>query len=372
MDSKVSSGEMGDLRCSDLEVPVLTWKTFEEVVTLFLDDITERKGRNYATVTEEDMEACLDNSLHCCIGKVLCVVEERSENSDQLRELIGREVASKVNRSLMKHVSSSTDTENSDEYVGCETPGFHTKMMVYHIAKILNRCILKKGRLKPSDEYLDSNVTEVSEPDEVTSVEELSVNEDKPAKAGVAFPPRAMWMKEKSFLSVFLGKLLDHIAQSTETSVLDMDFDKICKDLRERLVGDTGFILPKTVGNLHHSIFETLCQEFGSAKQLHAAVISVNTEFAEAVTRALRSQLKNSTEISFGNKVKKLCGGGKNKVVPVCDINMPAAHCEVVHLDDNTRLISPEKQHSNISRIFSSMTKFLRKPFDWISGFQYN
>ncbi len=53
---------------------------------------------------------------------------------------------------------------------------------------------------------------------------------------------------DKTFLAGFLGKLLDHIIDSTETSVLDLDFDGILKNLRT--VEETSFNLSQTVPSL--------------------------------------------------------------------------------------------------------------------------
>lgn len=77
---------------------------------------------------------------------------------------------------------------------------------------------------------------------------------------------------DETFLAGFLGKLLDHITHSTETSALDLDFDGILKNLRT--VEETSFNLSQTVRNLNRAIFEKLWREFGSTKLLQAAIMS--------------------------------------------------------------------------------------------------
>ncbi|XP_034381648.1 uncharacterized protein LOC117725900 [Cyclopterus lumpus] len=369
--------EPGELRCSDLEVPLLTSKSLKEVVMLHLKYITEeqwallaggqvdpdtalllsvlclnivervynlvlevvasqvydwalgqssdarasghssasvpmieiespRQEWNFHTVTEEDMQASLGDSLHRCLGETLDVASERSDHSEQLLLLVAEEVANKVNRKLadVTQTNSSRQLEVSSESAPLD--------MVHHVAKILESCLAQNFTLKST-----------SSPNEDSMEEEFSTDVTEGSLTPVS---PSSWEKEfsqgeKIFVAVFLSKLLDHLAHSTNTSLLDLDLDRAFNNLKKTL-GGTGFTLPQTVGNLHRTIFTKLCREFGSAKLLRAAAVSGGTAFGEAVARELKGQLQKASRkpLSVVDRLRRYFRRKSSKLAPACEV----------------------------------------------------
>ncbi|KAM6896016.1 uncharacterized protein PEZ65_021139 [Lycodopsis pacificus] len=91
--------------------------------------------RNFHTVTEDDVQASLGDSLHLCLGEMLDVAVERSDNTNQLLQLVAGEVAKEVNRKLadITQLTSSRQAEGLLESL--------TGDMVYHVVKILETCL---------------------------------------------------------------------------------------------------------------------------------------------------------------------------------------------------------------------------------------
>ncbi|XP_044044098.1 uncharacterized protein LOC122872228 [Siniperca chuatsi] len=454
MDNKISADELGEQRCSDLEVPLFTTANLKPVVFLYINHIPNEKwillaaGKvhadtiillsdmcheivdaisamvleavgpqvqsrmygqtalevasnesittnrvetpqtkyNYDSVTEEDIQASLGNSLHSCFGAALGIVQEKSHNSEILLELFGAEVKRRVNHSLavIRSVSSWQSEEPAESETSNES---HTDDMVYYIIHILKCLINKDEHESPEDiECLGSDFSEGSIPDEVTDVEEFSAGDDEmicsvseaqssdlsgcqsvecPASSAEELPQR-----EKTFLTVFLGKLLDHIAHSTKTSVVDVDFDKMLECLWERTGREISAALSQNVGNIHIPIYKELCREFGCAKLLQAAMLSSDVTFEEAVARTLKAHLQKSSRkaSSFVTKVGRFFSRKTRKVAPVCEINTSASHSEVINLEktlENGSTPPPQRKQkrSAIMRMFSTAARILRKPF---------
>ncbi|GLD64839.1 uncharacterized protein AKAME5_001635100 [Lates japonicus] len=202
MDEEMSSEELGELRCSDLDVPLFISETFEPVIDIFLKDIRDEqwmllearnidsdmilllsnmchaivemasdlileavepqvftwvqrqtsldgassstntsilKDRNYHRVTEEDIQASFGDSLQQCFGASLGVEQERSLDSDKLLGLFSAAVKRRVNLELdLINGSVTKPEEPAAETQSCDS---HTEDMVYHIAHILRRYV---------------------------------------------------------------------------------------------------------------------------------------------------------------------------------------------------------------------------------------
>ncbi|XP_037642800.1 uncharacterized protein LOC119498211 isoform X2 [Sebastes umbrosus] len=235
--TSISFDEMGDLRCSDFDLPLFTseslvrvfmfhfsnmkktqWESMkdgiidadtfvrlfslcqdlvETVHTHIVDSVAphirnpagdcsanksvtmnEIGSCNYHTVTEEDVEASLGNSLYQCLGEVVGVVEEKSKYSEELLQLVAEDVAERVNCTL-------AFTRQTAPFQGLD--------MISKVVKILTRCLLKKDQHqvhleKPDNafgtQYLDGRSTEPfssPEPDDETMFEEFGT--EKPANA---------------------------------------------------------------------------------------------------------------------------------------------------------------------------------------------
>ncbi|XP_031144041.1 uncharacterized protein LOC116042055 [Sander lucioperca] len=346
-------------------------------VTMYLDEIeSPQREHNYHSVTVDDIQASLGHSLHQCLGEALEVVEESSDDSEQLLQLVAEEVAKKVNRTLAV-ITQSTSSSPLEESVECVTPQ-STKQMVFHVANILSRCVVRKYQIKPSEELRLVSVSSwASSPDDESVVEEfnsestigslveshssdltISVSSVSPATT-----KEELSQGEKTFLAVFLGKLLDHIVHSTKTSVMDFNFDGILKNLT-RIVEETGITLPQTVGNLHRTIFKKLCLEFGSTKLLRAAIVSEGMAFEEAVARELRVQQQKAThkKPSFVTNVRRIFRRISNKVAPACEVDTFNSQVALVESESTPRHQKKQKS-AVIIGMFSAVARILKKPF---------
>ncbi|TKS89809.1 hypothetical protein D9C73_023938 [Collichthys lucidus] len=370
MDDEVSVDEEGELRCSDFEVPLFTSEMFIDLFLLHLknisqeqwdylafgkidtptvliltnlcDDIVEdvtvevleevepqynsantpvttndselpKRERNLCFVTREDIEASLGDSLNQCFAEVMDVSEEKSDYSEQLRRLVAGEVARNINCRL---AAQSTSSEQTEEFDGIEPP--LAIEMVGNIAHIFTQNLLRRHFFETfEEEYLDSDFLCSSYQDDINI---LSHEYSDLSSSLLPMPPTSTREKvskgEKTFLAVLLAKVLDHVTESTKTSILALNFDGILNDLI-KTVEETSF--PATCGNLHLSMYDNLCKEFGSAKLLQAAIMSEDLAFAEAFARELKTQLEKTSRKSpsFFTKVKSFFTRKNNKVVPV-------------------------------------------------------
>ncbi|XP_027145007.1 uncharacterized protein LOC109138257 [Larimichthys crocea] len=369
MDNEVSVDEEGELRCSDFEVPLFTSETFIDLFLLHLKNLTQeqwdylafgkidtatvliltnlcndivenvtmevleeiepqynsantsvtmndselpQRERNLCSVTREDIEASLGDSLNQCFAEVMNVSEKKSDYSEQLRMLVAGEVAININCRLAAQLTSSEQTE---EFVEIETP--LAIEMVRNISKIFTQNLLRKNSSETSEEeYLDSDFSRSSYQDGITT---LTSEYSDLASSLLPMPPTSIQEKfskgEKSFLAVLLAKVLDHVTESTKTSILALDFDGILNNLIET-VEEASF--PATCGKLHLSMYDNLRKEFGSAKLLQAAIMSEDLAFAEAFARELKTQLEKTSRKSpsFFTKLKSFFTRKNNKVAP--------------------------------------------------------
>lgn len=138
---------------------------------LFLRNRIDTPVRNYERVTEDDIQASIGNSLHVCIGAVLGVEEESSHDSDKLLELVAAEVTRRVNLSLAANGESPSPPQSQDSSGSDISYQSRVDNMVYHAAYILKSCILKLNAIIESQ---DSDFSDFSSPDEITTVEEFS------------------------------------------------------------------------------------------------------------------------------------------------------------------------------------------------------
>lgn len=347
------------------------------IVSLFLRDEREAPQRNYHSVTAEDIQASLGHSIHESLGQALEVVEESSDDSEQLLQLVAEEVADKINRTL-DATMQPTSSSQSEESVWCVTPQT-TKHMVLHVANILSRCVVLRYNMEHPEELRPVSVSpRASSPDDKSTVEVFNSERtngsllESPSSdlvipgrsASPAATKEELSQGEKTFLAMFLGKLLDHIAHSTKTSVLDMNFDEILKNLR-RIAEETRFTLPQTVGNLHRTIFKKLCVEFGSTKLLHAAIGSEGLAFEEAVARELRVLQQKAThkKPSFVTNVRRIFRRKSNKVAPACDVDTLNSQVALLESESTPRYQKKQKRPPAIIGMFSAVARILKKPF---------
>ncbi|XP_071320964.1 uncharacterized protein [Trachinotus anak] len=491
LQKKISENELGEYRCSDLDVPLFTSEIFEPIFTSFLHNITNERWmilaaghidtttiillsnmcyelleeitvlvlqvvapqvlawvqdqispviaststdvsieRNYYHVTEEDIQATLGDSLHFSFAEALGVDKEWPE-TDKLMELFAAEVKERVNCQLdrLGEPAPSTEPEEAlDDHLKHDSP---TAKMVFLIANMLQSaagmpespedqgCVDSNCSCCCSDEVTEvqdfneenaiaelvscttetnieltqssdnqqpSSVPQGCRPVELLEVQDFSdedaideavtfisqrQNTDVPANQSAKPSARSeeeMPQQEKTFLTAFLGKLVEHIASSTKTSIFDVDFDGMLTRLRERTRGKLCSTLPQTVGKIHISVYRNLCLEFGSAKLLQAAMASGDGTFEDAVMKTLKMKLLKSTEktSSFGKKVKRFFSRRDTKVSPACEVsNASVSRHEVIDQDGGSGPLPPSHKQTRpaIVRMFSTVARFLRKPF---------
>ncbi|XP_029382601.1 uncharacterized protein LOC115059135 isoform X1 [Echeneis naucrates] len=164
--------------------------------------------------------------------------------------------------------------------------------------------------------------------------------------------------EDNSLLIVVLGKLLEHIAESTRTSAYEVDFNQMVTRLTKRTRGKLSLPLPKTFKKIHIPIYKKLCQEFGSAKLVQAAMVSSDGTFEDALVKIFNSppQISTRRATSWVTKVKRFFRMRTAKV------------SAVLEMSDESRdaAVSPpvsRNQNSPSVSIFSTIGRFLRKNF---------
>ncbi|XP_030582367.1 uncharacterized protein LOC115778428 [Archocentrus centrarchus] len=95
----------------------------------------------------------------------------------------------------------------------------------------------------------------------------------------------------QTFLTVLLGKLVDHIAVKTKTSILNMDLEQLVYGVTVRTEGVLNLAPPKNVAKLHIRMYKELCLKFRSKYVLQAVMESGDDTFEFAVSETLKSQL---------------------------------------------------------------------------------
>ena len=338
------------------------------------------------------MEASLGDSFHFGFGAALDSKQKRSHLSEQLTELFAIEVAEEVNCSLSLMGGSDSLREEGEPAPKSETYNSKIEMMVHLVAAILSELLNDSKNQGSQDtdssehscleeatsfEYdsedkkgpQDTDSSELSCPEESTSLEDDDSEED--ATEFFAYTVEEVLERAKTFLAVFLAKLVEHIPDSTKTSILDVDFERILARLIEKTAGELKSTLPQTVGNIHIPIFKKLCREFGSAKLLQSAMMSSDLAFEEAVAEFLKAQLeKSGGETCSVVRKARFFGKRTNKVSPACLVLEEAVPHSNIMDKRNGSTPPPErkKKRPAIVRMFSSIARILRRPFTCCSS----
>ncbi|XP_030575424.1 uncharacterized protein LOC115773058 [Archocentrus centrarchus] len=288
------------------------------------DDGTVQDGSSHCRVTEQDVQACFRNSLHCYFGEALDVAEESSHNLDQLVRLFSAEITKTVNSSLAQLTWSAFVFNIYDSVTAeCILPIVHNvgEMFKY----MLDGC--KRMEDESCDEVacprcncevcwrFDSqdaksagqDSTETLERSDSSSESSDHTNDLTPERApqfsdysesyhfvsSSSHPPCPEVLINETFLTVVLAKLVDHIAAKTRASILNMDLDQLVHAVTRRTRGTMFFTLPKRADSLHISIYKKLCKKFRSKYVLQAIMESGDEAFEFAVSVTLMSLLQN-------------------------------------------------------------------------------
>ncbi|XP_061653006.1 uncharacterized protein LOC133488743 [Phyllopteryx taeniolatus] len=325
----------------------ILYKISQEVLSVVLPQVEEHAqilvngcdspqwALNYSSVTEDDIHACIWDSLLLALKNTINAGEVRSPCGDHLLELVAAKVSKTVNTALSE-ISSQLDS----------APHLDVPHQVSEIGEIALQSIsvlrdcLENMRLVSGFEfeevcaYSDSSedTTDVLVAPLPTPVQ--TYNEEAEShlytrsptevhtKTGniCLHPPAETWTKKENiFCTVFLWKLMDHIAHSNAKSVLEMDIDWMLAQLKSTVV-ETRPNHPQNIGDFHIEVYKDLCQEFGSKEHLYFSVACCQLVFVEALARALKKHLQGPKKRDFFTKVRAFFKKRTAKV------SMPCGH----------------------------------------------
>ncbi|XP_059184309.1 uncharacterized protein LOC131963172 [Centropristis striata] len=226
MDYKIPEDELGDLRCSDLDVPMFQtfigtvsgyvrtiqqhgWKLISEgkldsettknsvlfklcqvLLELITDEVfvevvpqirsrmdakmeeeddindTLQSERNYFSVSEEDILASLGSSFHRSFG---AESPTPSKHVEKLQELLATQVAKRVNQAIYLIWPSSPPQPSQQSQISVDSPSSYEspiEEMAYCVSRILREIM---GIKEPSPETPDDQESQVSELSELSS-----------------------------------------------------------------------------------------------------------------------------------------------------------------------------------------------------------
>ncbi|XP_030586204.1 uncharacterized protein LOC115780908 [Archocentrus centrarchus] len=244
-------------------------------------------GCRYCRVPEKSIQACFRNSLFHYFREALDVAQESSYILDQIVIMFSEAITQKVNSSLAQF-TGSVDIFGS--------PAVECVLDMISKVEDIFKYILK-ARKTNKDESCDNLACPEKVEQDSTEESASCMNNLKPAPAPQHFDYSALLLSpdhliNETFLSVLLGKLVDHIAVKTRTSTANVDLAQLVCGVRKRTRGVLNFAPPQSVGSLHISMYKELCWKFRSKYTLQAAMESGDEVFDFAVSETLKSQLE--------------------------------------------------------------------------------
>ncbi|KAK5930029.1 hypothetical protein CesoFtcFv8_000285 [Champsocephalus esox] len=166
------------------------------------------------------------------------------------------------------------------------------------------RKVLKKGKkakkAKKGKKKADYSSTETSDGGTQQRYDERYLDEEEHF-----YSEEELLIKQhRTCLTVFLVKLLDHIATPSQP-IYHSDFKGMVERLRMKT--DTiGFAtLLRTRENIHIPIYRDLVEQFGSAEELQSAIRYKSAMFEKAVSTALKENLWKCSEKTCSTAVKR-------------------------------------------------------------------
>ncbi|XP_030599435.1 uncharacterized protein LOC115789967 [Archocentrus centrarchus] len=284
------------------------------------NDATVQGGCSNFKVMEENIEACFGNSLNQYFVEVLDIAEGSCDTLDELVRLFSAEVTKKVNL-LLAQVTGSTLSLNTCDSLRAAS----TLQMVDTIGKLFKDVL--EG-FKIMDESCDELACPPCNSQErwcFDSEDAENVEEDSTEISGFSFsfskmpkldnlhapsvpqhsddsesnddinpissdPPPDDY--NKTFLTMLLRKLVNHIASETGTSLENVNLNDLVSCVTWCTRGMLDLSPLRSVDNLHISIYESLCQKFRAKHVLQVAMVSHDSAFEFAVIMTLLSQLE--------------------------------------------------------------------------------
>ncbi|XP_057674869.1 uncharacterized protein LOC130905458 [Corythoichthys intestinalis] len=313
--------EYGHFDCNAFMVLLKMWQSIlykisQEVLSVVLPQVEEHaqiimnggesphRAHNYSRVTEDDIHACIWDSLLFALKDTINAGEIKSPCGERLLELVAAKVSKTVNRAL-------SETASRPGPPNLDVP--HQVSEIGEIAlqsiSVLKDCLATMrlaGRFGNEDDCVGWYSSEGTAralvaplPTPVqTSCEraETSLRSHPVAdvKTGNICPPPApeTWTKKEIvFCTALLWKLMDHIAHSNAKSVLEVDIDWMLAQLKSTVV-ETRPHHPQNIGDFHIDIYKDLCQEFGSKERLYFSMACCQLVFVETLARVLKNHLQ--------------------------------------------------------------------------------
>ncbi|XP_019724172.1 uncharacterized protein LOC109515049 [Hippocampus comes] len=342
--------EYGHFDCNAFMVLLKMWQSIlykisQEVLSVVLPQVEEhaqilvngcdspQQALNYSCVTVDDIHACIWDSLLLALKDTINAGEIRSPCGDHLLELVAAKVSKTVN-SALSEMSSQLDS----------APHLDVPHQVSEIGEIalqsisvLRDCLENMrmaGRYGIEEDCAGSessedatNILVAPLPTPVQTCEKVSthLHAQTPTEVHIKtgntclHPPAETWTKKENiFCTVFLWKLMDHIAASNAKSVLEMDIDWMLAQLKSTVV-ETRPNHPQNIGDFHIDIYKDLCQEFGSKERLYFSMVCCQLVFVEALARALKNHLQAPKKKDFFTVVKAFFRKRTAKVSLACE-----------------------------------------------------
>lgn len=103
----------------------------------------------------------------------------RSRTTEKLVEMFAADAKKKVNQSLAQIIGAGPFTQPRESAAQLESYASHTEDMVYHMTRILRRCKMAQRLKICYKEYLHSDYSDASCPDEVTDAVEFCVEDSE-------------------------------------------------------------------------------------------------------------------------------------------------------------------------------------------------
>lgn len=279
--------------------------------------------RNYSTVTAEDVEASVGYSLHICLGMVMKVnMKKRSDNSQQLLQLVAKEVARGVNHGLAVITNlHSASIKQLHQSVKTEIAESDTRQMVYQVTQILKKCLVKIFNDKDKGNYM---------------CQEYRVIEVTPYN----FEQQQQLVEEEVVENLSISSILAVITKSTtphsvENETLNSDTQLQSKDIDP--VSETHTSVPGGEGFHLGNGSTPLCQK----KQESPA----SSQSGETETLKCKTQHKNRIRF-FEQK--------NNKDSPVSETNTSMSDNDVFHIGNGSTPLHQKKKKKGpaITRMF--------------------
>ncbi|XP_077406478.1 uncharacterized protein LOC144038147 [Vanacampus margaritifer] len=343
--------EYGHFDCNAFMVMLKMWQSIlykisQEVLSVVLPQVKEHaqivvvngcdfphRALNYSCVTEDDIHACIWDSLLLALKDTINAGEVRSPCGDHLLELVASKVSKTVNAALSEMSSQLDFVPHLDVPHQVSEIGEIALQSISVLRDCLENMRLA-GRYGFEEDCADSDSSEdtrdilvapLPTPVQTSEKEEIQLHAYIPTEVRTKpgniclHPPSETWTKEENiFCTVFLWKLMDHIAHSNAKSVLEMDIDWMLAQLKSTVM-EARPNHPQNIGDFHIDIYKDLCQEFGSKERLYFSMMCCQLVFVEALARALKNHLQAPKKKDFFTVVKAFFKKRTAKVSLACD-----------------------------------------------------